>query len=446
MHQIQFKAISNIFFIFLDKFNITKENDYNLNYINQINNLYLMKSGIVIIGSGHSGGMAASLLRQKKFSGPITIIGKESYLPYQRPALSKSFLLGDLKKENLYLKSEKYYEKNNISIIKDTSVIKIEKEQKSLLLDNGKTQLYSTLIIATGSKLKTIKTSQSINDLFYLKTIEDSLKLRSSLNRKKSIGIIGSGYIGLEIAAAAIKKNLNVFIIEHENRVMSRTSTKQVASFFKSKHKKMGVNFIFNRSASDIQKKGSTKSIILSDNRIIDTDIVAIGIGVEPNIDLAKNSGIKCNDGIVVDENCLTSDQHILAIGDCTNHPNAIYKSRMRLESVHNAVEQSKTAVNFIISKPSPYNQVPWFWSDQYDIKLQIAGIFNGYDQQIISGSIKNEKFSIFSIKNDKLIAVESINKPKDFMMGKKLISKEAIINKEELAKDNIKLDKLIRK
>ena len=403
-----------------------------------------MKDELIIIGGGHAGGMAAVLLVQKKFSGNITIIGDENFLPYQRPALSKSFLLGATQKESLYIKNKDFYNKNGVNILLGTKVVSIDRKNKYVILDNEQKKIYTKLIIASGSNLKEIQFPGDNNSISYLRTIDDSEKLKNDIESKNSIAIIGSGYIGLEIAATAAKNNLDINVIEFENRVMSRSASSQISSFFESKHKKAGVNFRFGLAATHIKNGDKNKNLFLSDGTTVKAEIVAAGIGGEPNIFLAKESGLKCKNGIIVDQNCLTSDKNIFAIGDCTNHPNDIYGCSLRLESVHNAVEQAKTAVKYILGSPTPYCQVPWFWSDQYDIKLQIAGIYQGCDAQIINGSLKDEKFSVLSLKNNRLTAVESVNKPKDFMLGKKLIEKQTRISTKQLKVKNLDLKSLL--
>jgi len=221
---------------------------------------------------------------------------------------------------------------------------------------------------------------------------------------------------------------------------MSRVVSPLVSSFFQSKHESHNVKFIFNKSAVDIQKTNNGQKILLSDNTHIDRDLVAIGIGVQPNTKIAENSGLDCNNGITVDRNCVTSDENIYAIGDCTNHLNGVFNERMRLESVQNAVDQAKTAAAHIVGKPTPYNEVPWFWTDQYEITLQIAGKWKNYDDQIVKGSIDQEKFSVIYFMKNKLVAVEAINSPKDFLAGKKLIKSKIEVDKKFLKENNLDL------
>ena len=402
-----------------------------------------MKNDVVIIGAGHAGGMTAISLRQQKYQGSITLIGEENFLPYQRPALSKGFLAGEIEEKRLYLKSQDYFDKNNINIIRNCEVVAIDRNNKTVSLENQKQLGYEKLIIATGSIVNKLKTSSRETDLYYLRTIKDSLKIREKLRNKNKITIIGAGYIGLEIASIATKKNLEVSVLELENRVMGRVVSAEVSDFFQKKHQSEGVEFKFNTSITDIEDRGKQKRIICSDGSFLNTDVVIIGVGIKPNIELAKSSGLKCDNGILVDANGQTSDPHIFAVGDCSNHPNNIFKQRLRLESVQNAVEQAKSIAASIAGSHKPYQEVPWFWSDQYNIKLQIAGISQDHDHRVIRGYPEEEKFAVFYQKEKRLVAVDAINSPKEFMVGKKWIAMQAKIPFELIRNMDVDLKKI---
>ena len=402
-----------------------------------------MKNDAVIIGAGHAGGMTAISLRQRQYQGSITLIGEENSLPYQRPALSKGFLAGEIEEKRLYLKSQDYFDKNNIRIIRNCKVVAIDRNNKTILLENQKQLDYEKLVIATGSIVNKLKTSSRETDLCYLRTIRDSLKIREKLRSKNKITIIGAGYIGLEIASIATKKNLEVSVLELENRVMGRVVSAEVSDFFQKKHQSEGVEFKFNTSITDIEDQGKQKRIICSDGSFLNTDVVVIGIGIKPNIELAISSGLKCDNGILVDVNGQTSDPHIFAVGDCSNHPNNIFKQRLRLESVQNAVEQAKSIAASIAGSHKPYQEVPWFWSDQYNIKLQIAGISQDHDHRVVRGYPEEEKFAVFYQKEKRLIAVDAINSPKEFMVGKKWIAMQAKIPFELIRNRDVDLKKI---
>ncbi len=381
-----------------------------------------MKNGVVIVGAGHAGGMMAISLRQQKYQGSITLIGEEEFLPYQRPALSKGFLAGETEEKSLYLKSQDYFDKNNIRIIRNHKIVDIDRNNKTVILEDRKKIEYEKLVIATGSVVNKLNTSSRETGFYYLRTIGDSLKIRERLRNKNKMAIIGAGYIGLEIASIAIKKDLEVIVLELENEVMSRVVSSEVSNFLQNKHQSEGVEFKLNTSVNDIEDQGKQKRIVCSDGSVLTTDLVVIGVGIKPNIKLAQSSGLECDDGIIVDDNGQTSDDHIFAVGDCSNHPNNILKQRLRLESVQNAVEQAKSIAAGIAGNQKPYQEVPWFWSDQYNIKLQIAGISQHHDRRVIRGYPKEEKFAVFYLKENRLIAIDAINSPREFMAGKKLI------------------------
>jgi len=394
-----------------------------------------MYSDVVIIGSGHAGGMSAIALRKKKFKGSITIVGQEPYPPYQRPPLSKNFLSNEMDKESLFLKKEGFYRKNNISLLLNTKVEKIIKSKNELVLDNQEILTYKFLILATGSSLIKLKTETMSKQIKYLRNIEDSQGIKEQMRASKKIGIIGSGYIGLEIAVAAIKSKINVTIIEKENSVMNRSVSKQISGFLREKHENNGVKFIFSNCSINIMDMSDHQKLLLDNNQILRTNMLIAGIGVRPKIGLAEKSGLECDDGIKVNSNCQTSDENIFAIGDCASRFNNLYKKHLRLESVQNAVDQAKIVASFLVGENQIIESVPWFWSDQYNVKLQIAGISDNYDKKILKGSIKNEKFTVFYLRKDNLISLETINNAKDFILGKRYIEKQTTINNKEMKK-----------
>jgi len=401
-----------------------------------------MKSDVVIIGAGHAGGMTAISLRQSKYQGSITLIGEENYLPYQRPALSKGFLAGELEEKRLYLKSEDYFDKNSINILRDSKVIAIDRNQKILLLENQKQLGYEQLIIATGSIVNQLKIAGK-EDVYYLRTIGDSIRIRKKLRNHNKITIIGAGYIGLEIASIAVKKNLDVNIVELENRVMGRVVSSEVSDFFQKKHQAEGVEFKFNTSVTGIEDQGKHKTIICSDGSNFNADLVVVGIGIQPNIELAESSGLRCENGILVNDHGQTSDSDIFAVGDCSNQPNKLFKKRLRLESVSNAVEQAKSIAASIAGTKKAHQEVPWFWSDQYNLKLQIAGISQDHDHRVVRGCPEEEKFAVFYEKEKRIIAVDAINSPKEFMVGKKWIAMQAEITPALIRNTDIDLTKI---
>ena len=381
-----------------------------------------MKKDIVIVGAGHSGGMLAIALRRNLYSGSILLIGKEPHLPYQRPPLSKGFLLDEIRENSLMLKSLDYYKKNSIDLLLPKTVESINPSKQIAILNDGKKIHFSKLVFATGSKLNKININSKTKGILYLRTVNDSKKIRKQLKKSKSIIVIGAGYIGLEISAIARKMGIETTVIEMGPKLMGRVVCSEVSDFLRKKHEENGVNFLLNTTVKDIIQYQNKKRVIFTDESYADTDVVIVGVGIQPNDSLAKKIGIKCNNGIVVDSFGETSIKNIFAIGDCSNKYNNIYKKRLRLESVQNAVDQAQMLSSFILGNTKLKTTVPWFWSDQYDIKLQIAGVSSGYDSYEIKGSIDEERFSISYKKNNTLIALDAINDPKSFMAAKKII------------------------
>ena len=390
-----------------------------------------MMVDVLIIGGGQAGSMTAINLRKQKFEGSIAIITEEAHHPYQRPPLSKGFLTGDFKQENLFFKSESYYEKNKIKIFLKSHAVSIEIKKQKVILGSGEEIKYKKLVIATGSKLKKI-TPEEDEKIIYLNSMSKAINLKKRLEEHKSIGIIGAGYIGLEVAATAKKMDLKTTLFEAEKRIMQRSASDEIASFIKSYHEKMGVEFKLGSLVQKITTEDSLR-IVLNDGQISEPDFVVIGVGVQAACDIAQEAGIDCNNGILVDENCLTSEENIYAAGDCVNYYFSRYGSRQRLESVQNAIDQATTVSASIMGAPITYKSIPWFWSDQYDLKIQIAGLSQDSDLLVTRGNKNDCKFSVCHFKNSRLMAVECVNDQKTFMLGKKLIEAESKITPEAI-------------
>ena len=390
-----------------------------------------MMVDVLIIGGGQAGSMTAINLRKQKFEGSIAIITEEAHHPYQRPPLSKGFLTGDFKQENLFFKSESYYEKNKIKVFLKSHAVSIEIKKQKVILGSGEEIKYKKLVIATGSKLNKI-TPEEDEKIIYLNSMSKAINLKKRLEEHKSIGIIGAGYIGLEVAATAKKMDLKTTVFEAEKRVMQRSASDEIASFIKSYHEKMGVEFKLGSLVQKITTEDGLR-IVLNDGQISEPDFVVIGVGVQAACDIAQEAGIDCNNGILVDENCLTSEENIYAAGDCVNYYFSRYGSRQRLESVQNAIDQATTVSASIMGAPITYKSTPWFWSDQYDLKIQIAGLSQESDLLVTRGNKNDYKFSVCHFKNSRLMAVECVNDQKTFMLGKKLIDAESKITPEAI-------------
>ncbi len=401
-----------------------------------------MNENVVIVGAGHAAGQCVATLRQKKFDGQIVLAGDETWYPYQRPPLSKKYLAGELAAERLYFKPETFYD--DVDVRLETRIIEIDRSNKSVQTVPGDSIDFDRLIIATGSRPRTMQViGVDLPGVHYLRGIDDVNRIRNDMRVGCRMVIIGAGYIGLEVAAVAAKLGLDVAVVEMEDRVMSRVVSPRLSEFYRHVHEENGVRFCLSTAVSAFSGESRLDGVVLDSGEEIAADIAVIGIGIVPNFELAEEAGLDVDNGIVVDDHCRTSDPSIFAIGDCTMHPNELLGYKLRLESVHNAVEQAKTAAANICGDDMSYAQVPWFWSDQYHLKLQIAGISQGYDQTVIRGEPDSGSFACLYLRAGRLIAVDAVNNPKDFMQSKAMIASPACIDSELLANAEIQLKDL---
>ncbi len=368
-----------------------------------------MSKKIVIAGAGHAAGQVAATLRQQKFEGQILLVGDEPYLPYQRPPLSKGFLAGKTSAERLHLKAENFYDDHQIEVKLQTKITAIDRDKKALKIEDGDDIAYDKLVLALGSRVKELPVEGAkLKRVYYLRSIEDVERIRPEMDVGRRLVIIGAGYIGLEAAAVARSLGLDVTVIEMADRVMSRVVSPEISDFYQIEHTSKGVKLRLSTSVAALRGKKRVKRVEITGGEEIRADFVIVAVGILPNTELAEQAGLEVRDGIIVDDQCLTSDKDIFAVGDCTSHPNDIYGRRLRLESVHNAVEQAKTAANNLCGIETHYSQVPWFWSDQYDLKLQIAGLSEGYDDVVIRGNPADKSFACLYLKDNRLIATNS--------------------------------------
>ncbi|MFQ5635321.1 MAG: NAD(P)/FAD-dependent oxidoreductase [Gammaproteobacteria bacterium] len=393
-------------------------------------------SDIIIAGAGHAAGQVAVSLRQDGFDGNITMVGQESYLPYQRPPLSKKFLAGEMELDRLLIRHEKFYNEHDVDVRLSTRVESIDRAGRSVSLSSGGQLRYDRLILATGSRVRKVDMpGADLAGVHYLRTIDDVRAMQPDFASGNRLVVIGAGYIGLEVAAVAATRGLQVTVLEMADRVMNRVVCPEISAFFESVHREAGVDIRCGRDPnSELLGDSHVEALRGADGREIPADMVCIGVGILPDTDVAEAAGLECDNGVLVDEYCRTSDPCILAIGDCTNHPNALLGRRLRLESVHNAQEQAKTAAATICGEFKPYAQIPWFWSDQYDLKLQIVGIVGTHDQVVLRGKPEDREFAAFYMEGDRLIAVDAINRAREFMLSKKLIAQGARLDPEILA------------
>jgi 3-phenylpropionate/trans-cinnamate dioxygenase ferredoxin reductase subunit len=383
-----------------------------------------MQHTVVIAGAGHAAGQTIVSLRQGGFAGRIVLVGEEPYLPYQRPPLSKKFLAGELETSRLLLRQEKYYPEHQVEVHLGTRVSRVEPASRTAELSNGTSIHYDKLVLATGTRVREVRVpGHQLPGVHYLRTIDDVDQIRAAFRPGASLVIVGAGYIGLEVAAVAVTHGLKVTVLELADQVLPRIGAPPVAEFMARVHREAGVEIRCNTGLKAFTGETRLKGVVGSDGREIPADLAIVGIGVLPNVELAQAAGIVCDNGVMVDEYCRTSDPDVLAIGDCTNHPNPLLGCRLRLESVHNAQEQAKTAASTILGRLEPYGQVPWFWSDQYDLKLQIVGISSLTDQSVIRGEPASRSFTVFFLNGGRLTAAYAINSPREFMLSRKLIA-----------------------
>ncbi len=403
-----------------------------------------MTDTIVIAGAGHAAGQLVASLKQHKYAGRIVLVGDEPQIPYQRPPLSKKFLAGDLPAERLYFKPESFYDDDNIELRLGTRVSDIDRDRRILTTDQGDTIEWDKLVLATGSRVRTLPVDgMDLAGIHYLRTIEDVDAIRADGENAKQVVIVGAGYIGLEVAAVLRQSGLEVTVVEMADRVMSRVVSPEISDFYQIEHASHGVRLRLSTGIIAFRGNGRVTAVESAEGENIPADLVVVGVGIEPNVELAKAAGIEVDDGIVVDDRCQTVDPDIFAIGDCTRHPNAIYGRSLRLESVHNALEQAKTAAANLCGVDSQYAQVPWFWSDQYDLKLQIAGLSEGYDEVVIRGNPADRSFACLYLQDGVLIAVDAVNSPREFMQSKSLIADHARISAADLADTSRQLKEL---
>ena len=399
-------------------------------------------AGIVIAGAGHAAGQTAASLRQEGFEGDITIIGDEAHPPYQRPPLSKQYLSGEHGLERVYLRPEKFYADKNVTLKLGTTVTAIDRDAHTIATDSGEEIGYDKLLIATGSRPRILNIPGSdLPGVHYLRTVADVDGIRDAFAAAKNVCIVGGGYIGLEVASVAATEGLNVNVLEMESRILARVTTAEMSEFYHNLHTDRGVNILLNTAASGFEGDGKIERVVCGDTSY-DADLVIVGIGIIPNVELAEAAGLACDNGIVVDDHCCTSDADIYAAGDCTNHPNPILGRRLRLESVPNAMEQARVVSSNMNGGDKSYESVPWFWSDQYELKLQMVGFSTDGDTQVIRGDKSTNTFAVFYLKDGAVVAVDAVNSPREFMVCKQLYGKQ--VDAGQLSDPEVDLKSLV--
>jgi len=399
---------------------------------------------IVIAGGGQAAAQAIDTLRRKGFTGTLVLIGEEPWLPYQRPPLSKKYLAGALERERLLLRPAHFYESHSIETRLGRRVEEISRREQRLRLDDGSTIAYDALLIATGSRPRQLAApGTELDGVHLLRTIADVERIRAGWASGKRLVIVGGGYIGLEVAATARELGLEVTVLEMAGRVMNRVVCPEISAFYESEHTRHGVRILCNskvRALAGVPGSTRVRAVVTADGEEHAADCVVIGCGAVPADELAVTAGLPCENGVLVDDRCRTPDPAIYAAGDCSNHPSLRYGRRVRLESVDNAFEQGASAALNMLGLEIAHDKVPWFWSDQYDLKLIIVGVSQGYEAVVMRGDPASHAFSACYLRGGELIAVDAVNSPKDQMAARKLIAARARPSIDRLADPGVPL------
>ena len=400
---------------------------------------------VLIVGAGHGGFQVALSLRQLGFKERICLINDEAHLPYQRPPLSKAYLKGSGGPETLMFRPEKFYADQRIELIGDRAVA-IDRAARKLKLASGGVLDYGRLVLATGARNRLIDIpNANLDNVRYLRILDDSEDLRRRIAASKRVVVIGAGFIGLEFAATARIKGLEVDVLELASRVMARAVTAEVSDYFQARHKEAGIRVHLGVQATAIEAKGEeVTGISLSDGRHIPADLVVVGVGVLPNVELAANAGLPVASGIIVNQHLLTSDNQISAIGDCALFQSPRFGGSLRLESVQNATDHGKCVAARLTGDDQVYDGMPWFWSDQGDDKLQIAGLTTGYDQVVMRGDPAQKAFSAFCYRDGKLVGIESVNRAGEHMFGRRFLPMDRALPPEQAADPKFDLKKAL--
>ena len=386
-----------------------------------------LEDTIVIVGASHAAAQAVDSLRREGHTGRIILVGDEPELPYQRPPLSKKYLSGEFERERLWIRPAAYYETQRVEFLPARRAVHLDTTARRVVLDDGASVDYGRLLLATGSRARPATVpGAGLPGVHYLRTIADVDGMRPALAPGRHAVIVGAGYIGLECAASLVKLGVAVTVLEMEGRVMSRVVAPEMSAFYTAEHRAHGVDIRLGEQVEAFEGDNRVAAVRTADGSRYPADLVIVGIGILPNTELAAAAGIACENGIAVDEHCRTSDPQVFAIGDCTSHPSPRYGRRIRLESVDNAFEQAKTAAANMCGREVVHDKVPWFWSDQYELKLQIVGLAQGHDRVILRGDPATRAFSCCYLRGDELIALDAVNHVKDFMSARRLVAERA--------------------
>lgn len=408
------------------------------------------QTGVVIVGSGQGGYQVAASLRDDGYQGPVILVGEEPGLPYQRPPLSKGFLAGKTPAQELALRPESFYPGRGIALLSAQRAVRIDRAARRVSLAGGRELPYAHLVLATGTRPRLLSVpGAELENVVPLRSCVDAQAIHARLQTARHVVVIGAGFIGLEVAVIARAIGCEVHVIEFADRALKRAVSREVGRFLVEAQTQRGVAFSFSTGVASLTGDGDKVAAVVTDTgRILPADLVVVGVGVEPNIELARDADLAVNDGIVVNAELLTSDPAISAIGDCARFPTDYCPAPVRLESVQNAVDQARCVAARLAGKTAPgarYNKLPWFWSDQGECRLQIAGVSASEDEAVVRGDMAQGRFSVLRFRGERLTAVESINSAADHMAARKLLAEGASVSRSQAADVSLKLASLAR-
>jgi 3-phenylpropionate/trans-cinnamate dioxygenase ferredoxin reductase subunit len=404
-----------------------------------------MISTILIVGGGQAGAEATDTLRREGYGGRLILVSEEPQLPYQRPPLSKKFLAGELQFERLLFRHQSFYDEHRVELKLGVRALRLDPASRRILLSNSEEIVYDRALLCLGAVSRQLTCpGADLAGVCYLRAVADVPRIQEGLKPGARVVIIGGGYIGLEAAATARNMGCSVTVLEMADRVMNRVVASNVSQYFEHEHRAQGVKIVCNARVMRLEGLGRVERVVCADGSEYAADLLIVGVGALANVALASEAGLHCDNGIVVDQYCQTSEAAIYAAGDCTNHPSARFELRVRLESVDNAFEQAKAAALNLLGRPTVHDRVPWFWSDQFDSKLLIVGLSQGHDQQVTRGDPASRHFSVCYLKGGELLALEAINHAKDYMAARKLIADRMRPNLDKLADPQFALKEAI--
>jgi len=400
-------------------------------------------AGVVIVGAGHGGFQLAASLRQNGFDGGITLIGDEPHLPYQRPPLSKDYLDGKIGLDLLLMRPAAFFDEHRIELAMGVSVGALDRAARAVVLSDGKRLPYDHLVLATGARNRVPPLpGVELDGVVYLRNLAETEALKERLVAAEHAVVIGAGFIGLEFAAIARAKGKHVHVVELTERVMGRVVCPQSSAYFAAAHRQTGVEFSFGVRVERLAGEGGkVNHVVLDDGRSLPADLVLISIGVVPNEGLAAASGLAVDNGVVVNEELLTADNNISAIGDCASFPSRhSQRNPVRLEAVQNAADHARCVANRLVGKPHAYEALPWFWSEQGALRLQIAGLTTGFQDVVLRGNYEGGEYSAFCYAGDRLLGIESINKPADHAFARRLLAAGRGVTPQQAADESFDL------